>query len=79
MFYVMGKWRERSNVYIIKKLVLVIFLGVKLDFTRIERRVGVWVLNAAILKDNSYKEKIKQIVESGKMHKMYKVECRGAM
>lgn len=49
-------------------------LGVKLDFTRIERGAGVWVLNAAILKDESYKEKIKKIVENSKMHKMYEEE-----
>ncbi len=39
--------------------------------TRIERGKGVWVLNAEILKDESYKGKIKQIVENSKMHKMY--------
>ncbi len=43
----------------------------EIDLTRIERGKGVWVLNAEILKDESYKGKIKQIVENSKMHKMY--------
>ncbi len=47
------------------------FLRVEIDLTRIERGKGVWVLNAEILKDESYKGKIKQIVENSKMHKMY--------
>ncbi len=73
MFYVTEKWREILKVYIIKKLVLAIFffLRVEIDLTRIERGKGVWVLNAEILKDESYKGKIKQIVENSKMHKMY--------
>ncbi len=52
------------------------FLRVEIDFTRIERGKGVWVLNAEILKDESYKGKIKQILENSKMNKMYEEEKR---
>lgn len=52
------------------------FLNVKLDSTRVDRGAGVWVLNADILKDEFYKERIKQILETSQMNGMYLEEKR---
>lgn len=51
-------------------------LCMTLDCVRVERGSGVWVLNATILKEESYKERIKQLLEVSKLNKIYAEEKR---